>query len=123
MSDSTAYGDGSNKSIQMFFLPKFLYILSNSPVFVLKQVFRLHCGGFSMGISLPRVFTAILKLPINMGGINPPGLMFLLFCISIVFPTLAISPQIPNATTFLDAVVATSQTTLLNMVYSTRCPG
>lgn len=117
---------GQINLFKMIFLPKFLYTLSNSPVYVSKQIFRSidsNVVGFLLGSRSLRASMAILKLSVTMGGLALPDLWSYFLAAQLSFLHWRFFPQIPNATTLLESVVATSQGTLLNMVYRKGVPG
>lgn len=86
------------------------------------QKYRLYSGGILLGIKGPQNSFCNPEV-LARWGLAMPDMRSYFFASQLVFLHWRCFPQIPNATTLLEAAVATSQETLLNMMFRKEIPG
>lgn len=109
---------------KMILLPKFLYALSNSPVYIPKKTFQyinLLLNSFLWGSKATSVSLDTLKLP-DRGGLALPDLHLYYLASKLVYIHWWKFPQVNNAAVEMEAAVASSYEALLNFFYRGEVP-
>lgn len=109
----------------MIFLPKFLFILSNAPLYIPNKSFRYIDSlltSFLWGDRAARVSLAVLQLPVGRGGLAIPDLRLYYLASQLVQAHWCMFPQLNNAATAVEAAVATSYEALLNFCFRGMVP-
>lgn len=119
----TLYGRAN--LFKMIFLPKFLYVLSNAPIYIPKKIFK-HINSlltsFLWGNKAARVSLEVLQLPVQRGGLAVPDLRLYYLTSQLVFIRWRMFPQFNNAAVAVEAAAVTSYETLLNFFFRGEVP-
>lgn len=105
---------------KMIYLPRFLYILSNSPIYITKAKFKeidsiiinfLWKGG------VVKIAKHTLQLPILEGGLALPCLQTYYIASQLMHAHWWFFPEANNAATALEAAILTSYESLQNLIH------
>lgn len=108
---------GKVNLLKMFYLTKFLYVLSNTPVYIPQKICRhinYLSNSFLWGSKSTRVSLVILQLPVDQGGLALHDLRLYYFASQLIYIHWRMFPQMNNAALDVEAVVASSYEALLN---------
>ena len=105
---------------KMIFLPRFLYVLGNSPVYVTKNKFKeidSILTSFLWGGGAVRIAKDTLQLPVLEGGLALPCLQMYYIASQLAHVHWWFYPEANNAATALEAAILTSYESLQNLIH------